>query len=144
MNQKIDYIVYSDGGSRGNPGPAAYGFLVYDKNKKKIYQEGKVIGTATNNQAEYTGVLKALEYFNTKNTSYQNANIQFFLDSRLVVEQLSGNFKIKNDSLKKLFLQIKELTQKLEASIQYTHIRREFNKQADKLVNLALDQENPL
>src|SRR3989344_1320033 len=126
MNQKIDYIVYSDGGSRGNPGSAAYGFLVYDKNKKKIYQEGKVIGTATNNQAEYTGVLKALEYFNAKNTSYQNANIQFFLDSRLVVEQLSGNFKVKNNELKQIFLQIKNLSQEIGASIKYSHIRREF------------------
>lgn len=140
MNSQIDYIVYSDGGARGNPGPAAYGFVVYDKNKKKIYQEGKIIGTATNNQAEYTGVLKALEYFNTKNTSYQNANIQFFLDSSLVVEQLSGNFKIKNEDLKKLFLRILELTQKLGVSTQYSHVKREFNKQADTLVNIALDQ----
>lgn len=140
MNPKCEYIVYSDGGARGNPGPAAYAFLIYDKNMKKIYQEGKTIGVATNNQAEYTGVLKALEYFNAKNTNYQDANIQFFLDSSLVVEQLSGNFKIKNNNLKKLFLRILELSQKLGATINYAHVKREFNKQADQLVNLTLDQ----
>lgn len=140
MNRKIDYIVYSDGGARGNPGKAAYGFIIYSDDHQTIHSEGKFIGIATNNFAEYTGVLKALEYL-SKNIRSKCANVHFYLDSKLVVEQLNGNYKIKNETLKNLFQQTKLYELKLDAKINYFHVPREQNKEADRLVNNALDRE---
>lgn len=136
MKKDVDLIIYSDGGSRGNPGNSAYGFVVYD-NKNIIYKTGKKIGVATNNVAEYCGVIFALEWV-LENYKSKKIKIYFFLDSQLVVSQLKGIYKIKNENIKKLVDKVKDLTQ--DISITYTLIPREKNKEADELVNLALDE----
>ncbi len=129
-------IVHSDGGSRGNPGPAAYGFVVSNKNSEHMYEECGYIGETTNNVAEYTGVLKALEWIE-KNTNPKT--VQVILDSELVARQLSGIYKIKNENLKTYFGLIKQLERKIGPLITYTSVPRTQNKKADMLVNKALD-----
>lgn len=129
--------VFTDGGSRGNPGQASYGFVILDEKGKLIYEEGKYIGVTTNNVAEYSGVLEALKYVK-KNLAHEALSIELFADSRLVVEQLSGRFKVKSPHLKPMIEQIKILAFEF-GGISYTHIPREKNFRADCLVNLALD-----
>lgn len=130
--------IYGDGGSRGNPGEASYGFVVLD-GKTVIYSEGKRIGIATNNVAEYSAVLAALNYLSTSKLEYEVVN--FFLDSELVVHQLNGKWKIKNEVLRGYFFKIKELQRDLQKKFTYTAVPREQNKLADEQVNLALDNK---
>ena len=129
-------IIYTDGASRGNPGPASYGFLIKDSQGKIIFEEGEYLGITTNNFAEYSAVLNALEYV-FKNFKKNPMEISFYMDSKLVVEQLSGRFKIKSLNLIPLILKIKQLEENLK--VTYQHVRREFNKEADFLANQALD-----
>jgi len=140
MTDEANFKVFSDGGSRGNPGQAAYGFVIYDHEENVVYQEGKRIGIATNNVAEYMGVLKALEYL-SKNTQKEVGSIACFMDSMLVAQQLSGNWKIKNEHLRDLYYSVKNI-EDLFPHVTYTAIRREHNKKADSLVNQALDAED--
>lgn len=141
-----EYIIYTDGGSRGNPGPAAYGFVIY-KNGELLFEEGKRIGEATNNVAEYTAVIAALKYVLSSKYPFgvaqgkQALSIQFFMDSKLVAEQLSGRWKVKNETLRNLYFTIKELEQKIGTEIVYEHVGRAKNLEADRLVNFALDSE---
>lgn len=126
--------IFTDGGSRGNPGPAAYGFVA--KNKDKTLIKGfSTIGIATNNTAEYTAVIEALKKLSK---THKDEDLDFFLDSQLVVSQLTGKYKIKNESIKILVTEVKKLEKNFK-KISYTHIPREQNKEADALVNLALD-----
>lgn len=129
-------VIFTDGASRGNPGLASYGFTISDEKGKLVYEEGKYIGVTTNNVAEYTAVLEAFKYLKKKYEEKLQVNL--FADSRLVVEQLSGRFKIKNPNLKILFDQIKILEMEI-GSVSYTHIPREKNLKADSLANKALD-----
>lgn len=138
MPQEPELIIYCDGGARGNPGPAAYGFVIYNSTGKKIYEEGKFIGATTNNVAEYSAIHEALKYVFANNKVSQ---INFFLDSKLAVEQLSGRWKIKNENLRNFYFSIKSLEQKIGANFSYSHVPRERNKEADFLVNKALDSE---
>lgn len=126
--------IFTDGGSRGNPGQAAYGFVI--KTDGKIIKRGfGAIGIATNNTAEYTAVIEALKLLESENTKDE---LNFFIDSLLVVSQLSGKFKVKNAAIRDLVVKVKELETSFK-KITYTHIPREQNKEADALVNLALD-----
>ena len=135
---KDTYIIHTDGGARGNPGPAAVGVVIH-KNGTLLHQFGLAIGETTNNVAEYRGVIEALKYFRTltKNTNHE---LLFILDSMLVVNQLNGIFKIKEPHLRELHLQIKLLEQEVGGVIRYTTVPREQNRQADFLVNKALDE----
>ena len=133
----MKYILFTDGASRGNPGPASYGFIIKDENGVILHEEGKCIGTNTNNVAEYTAVLKALEYTSTHLHTW--AELDFFMDSLLVAQQLSGVYKIKNPVLFELAQKIKEL-EKLFKAVTYTHVPRAQNFIADKLANRALDE----
>lgn len=137
MIDKPDYIAHADGGSRGNPGEAAYGFVVFDGKMNKLYEEGKKIGVNTNNVAEYKGVVGALQWID-KNLP-KNLRIQFYLDSLLVVSQLEGIWKIKNENLRNLFFTAKTLEDKIGGQIHYHQVPREKNAHADRMVNLALD-----
>lgn len=132
--------VFCDGGARGNPGPAAGAFVLKDNKGKILYQKGKFFGHATNNQAEYRAVILALDWL-VKNQSAikgQPVIINFSLDSRLVVNQLNGRFKIKNQGLQQLAIKVKELEKELDIKIFYHFVRREKNKEADKLLNHVL------
>lgn len=132
-------IVYTDGASRGNPGLASYGFAIFDETNKLLFEEGKCIGITTNNVAEYMAVLESL---NKIIQSFKNdlpIEINYFADSKLVVEQLSGRYKVKSVHLKEIIVQIKDL-QKGLGKITFNHIFREKNKHADRLANEALDR----
>ncbi len=129
--------IWTDGGSRGNPGPAAIG-IVIDKNGQKQARIGKCIGKTTNNIAEYTAVLEALKYIEE---NIGRSMVEFFIDSELVVKQLNGEYKVRDEKLKPLFLLIREKFINLGGQIKYTHVRREHNREADGLVNQALDSK---
>jgi ribonuclease HI len=127
--------LYTDGGSRGNPGPAAYGFLIYEGDEE-VYSEGKKLGTATNNVAEYTAVIEGL-----KKCRGLGDKVDVFSDSELVMRQLSGRYKVKKEHLKPLFHSVKQLENEFFKEVSYTHRKREHPMQilADALVNEALD-----
>lgn len=126
---------YSDGGSRNNPGHAAWGFVVLEDGKI-IHKEGGYMGIATNNIAEYTGLISALTWLETNK---KDETIDFFLDSNLIVSQLNGLFKVKNAAIRELVLKVRGLEPSFK-KISYTHIPREKNAVADALVNEALDK----
>ena len=126
--------IYCDGGSRGNPGKAAFGFVVKEDGKN-VKEACGYIGIATNNFAEYTAIIEALSW--AKN-AYKGADLEVFLDSKLAAFQLSGLYKIKNANIRNLVFKIKELEPSFNKVI-YRHIPREQNKEADAQVNKALD-----
>jgi mutator protein MutT len=127
-------ILYSDGGSRGNPGPSASGFVVMDSNQSVIHQGGMYLGITTNNQAEYHGVRLGLE----KALEMGAKTIDFRLDSLLVVNQLNGIYTIKNKELWPINERIKELATQFE-KVTFSHVKREFNQLADGMVNKILN-----
>ncbi len=134
--------IYCDGGSRGNPGPAASAFVVFDSNNDLLYQRGFFLGTATNNQAEYQAVIFALQWL-AKQIPNPKSQIPiiFYLDSELVVNQINGLYKVKDPNLKIKFLEIKKLIANCQLLIaNFVHVPREQNKSADLLVNQTLDQ----
>lgn len=128
--------VHTDGGARGNPGPAAVGVVIEDVSSGSMIAEfGKYIGETTNNVAEYMAVCEALRSSKGKGAT----EINFFLDSVLVVNQLNGNFKVKDTKLRELLLQVRILEQELGVTVAYHVVPREQNRRADFLVNQALD-----
>jgi len=127
-------IIYSDGGSRGNPGPSASGFVIMDQNENVIHEGGVYLGITTNNQAEYHGVRLGLE----KALELGARTIDFRIDSLLVVNQMKGVYKIKNRDLWPINERIRELIGKFD-KVTFTHVRREFNQLADGMVNKVLN-----
>lgn len=134
----MDLIVYTDGASRGNPGEASYGYIIYARGGEILRQEGKVLGITTNNVAEYTGVLAAFEYINKKWGDVPDLKIELRADSRLVIEQMAGRFKIKSPHLIEIFKKIKRIEANL-SNVIYKHVPRAENFIADRLANQALD-----
>lgn len=130
-------LINCDGGAKGNPGPAAAAFVV-KKGSKKIYSESVFIGEATNNVAEYRGVIAALSWINQNREDIGDLPVIFFLDSQLITNQLLGVFKIKNPTLKKLLEQAKLLEIRSQKNISYKLIPRERNGDADFLVKQTL------
>jgi formyltetrahydrofolate-dependent phosphoribosylglycinamide formyltransferase len=136
----VDTItIFTDGGSRGNPGPAAGAFVLFDEDKNQLCAEAKFISNATNNIAEYTGLLNALE----KALTLGAKKIKIFSDSELMVKQINGDYKVKNEGLREFYEQCFALLTKFQ-SWQMTHVYREKNKFADKLVNKALDAKKDI
>lgn len=129
--------IYTDGGSRGNPGPAATGVVIIFPDGT-IKKTGSFLGNTTNNVAEYSAVKEAYEYL-LNNYSVINEELYFYLDSLLVASQLSGLYKIKDSTLFKLASAIKSLEKNFQKQPRYAHIPREKNKDADALVNQVLD-----
>ncbi len=136
----MEILINTDGGARGNPGPAASAFVATDTSGNLHQKRGKYLGVATNNFAEYQGVVLALEWVKEL-VGERIDKIQFFLDSNLVVNQLNGNFKVKEGSLQKLFALVKQLEREVGVPISYSFVRRERNVEADKLVNETLDKQ---
>lgn len=154
---KKSLLVHTDGGARGNPGPAAVGVYITDEVGRELVKFGKTTGEMTNNQAEYQAVIEALEWikdnirFNLTARYKKNANlsgeldVKFFLDSSLVVNQLNGLFKIKENHLRDLIIQVRQKEQEIGGNVSYQFVNRDKNKTADFLVNQALDSSlNPL
>ena len=129
------YQANVDGGSRGNPGPAAYGVVVRDARGEVVARLKKYIGNSTNNVAEYFGLIAALDY--AQNHGIRALRIES--DSELMVKQLRGQYKVKSEELKPLFERAKKMSQTFE-SFRISHVYREQNKEADALVNQALDE----
>ena len=126
--------IYTDGGSRGNPGPAAGAFVILDEHNKQIFAGAKFLTKATNNIAEYTGLVASLE----KAVSLKAENIKIFSDSELMVKQLNGQYKVKNEGLRELFCDANELLENFK-DWKITHVRREKNEKADELANRCID-----
>ncbi len=133
----MKFITYTDGGARGNPGPAGIGIVIQDEKGDVVYEKGKYIGEATNNVAEYTALYEAIK----KAVALGAIELVCHLDSELAVKQLKGEYKVKNEELAKLYIKIFNLTRDLR-KVEYKHVYREKNKQADSLVNQALDKQN--
>jgi len=138
-------IIFTDGGARGNPGPAACGVVIKNEKEEIILETSRYIGNATNNQAEYEALIlalqKAVEIFDKAENSVKN--IECNLDSELVVKQLNREYKIKNEGLKPLFIKVSNLIPAFD-SVKFIHIPREKNKMADKLVNKELDDREKI
>jgi ribonuclease HI len=132
-----ELIIYTDGGSRGNPGPSASGFVIFDSQERVLMEGGKYLGITTNNQAEYQAVKLALE----KALEVGGKRLSFRMDSQLVANQLNGVYQIRNRDLWPIHANIRELSKKFE-KVTFTHVRREFNKDADAMVNKILDQQS--
>jgi len=136
------YIIYTDGGSRGNPGPAAIGFVIEEEGGTLKKEYGEYIGRATNNEAEYRAVifaLKKLKQLIGKSALWE-AKVTVHADSELLVKQINGHYKIMEPEIQRLFLELWNL--KLDfGDIKFRHIRRERNRTADRMVNAALDKE---
>lgn len=124
-----------DGGSRGNPGPAAYGIVIRDGRGEVVARLKKYIGQNTNNVAEYFGLIAALDYAQTRGIRA----LRVESDSELMVKQMRGQYKVKSADLKPLFERAKKMSQTLE-SFRIDHVYREQNREADALVNQALDE----
>jgi mutator protein MutT len=127
-------IIYSDGGSRGNPGPSASGFVVMSRQEHVIHEGGMYLGITTNNQAEYHGVRLGLE----KALEMGARTVDFRIDSLLVVNQMNGIYTIKNRELWPIHERIQELVKKFD-KVTFTHVKREFNQLADGMVNKILN-----
>lgn len=128
-------IIYTDGGARGNPGPGGIGVVIYDVNKKKLAEVSEFIGQSTNNQAEYKAVIAAMK----KAKELRGQELDFYLDSELIVKQLKREYKVKNRELAPLFLQIYNLEMGFK-KVSFQHVPREMNKEADALANKAMDK----
>jgi ribonuclease HI len=124
----------TDGGARGNPGPAAYGYVLEADDGTVLAAHGETIGTATNNVAEYRALVAGLE----KAHELQVDEVEVVSDSELLVKQMRGEYKVKNEALRELSIQAARLARQI-GSVTYTAVRREHNELADRLVNEALD-----
>lgn len=127
-------IIYTDGGARGNPGPAATGVVIKDETGKTLEAFGEYLGEQTNNYAEYMALISGLK----KAKEIHADEVECLVDSKLVCEQLKGNWKVKEPTLQKLFVQAYNLASEFK-KVAYTHVRRENNKEADTEVNKVLD-----
>lgn len=138
----MHFTLYADGGSRGNPGPAGAGAVVFDQSGKRVLEVAEYLGVATNNIAEYEAVLRGLTmlrdlypegYFATFPVSVK-------MDSKLVIEQLKGAYKVKHPNLIPRYLELKNLIARSFPNIEYIHVPRAQNADADALANQAMDK----
>jgi ribonuclease HI len=128
-------VAYIDGGARGNPGPAGYGVRIEDEMGELITEFSGFLGSATNNVAEYNGLLAALRYAR----EHGHRKVRIKSDSELLVKQMRGEYRVKNAGLQPLFQQARTLAEDFDRVV-YEHVRREQNKDADRLANVAMDE----
>lgn len=126
---------YIDGGARGNPGPAGYGVRIESADGRLLAELHGGLGIATNNVAEYNGLLAALQWA----VDHNESELHVRADSELLVRQMRGEYKVKNPGLKPLYIRARLLVMELDAVV-FEHIRRELNKEADRLSNLGMDE----
>lgn len=129
-------VINTDGGARGNPGPAGIGVMIKSETGEQLYAFGGYIGETTNNVAEYSALIKALE----EAQHLGGTSLRINMDSELIVKQMTGVYKIKEPTLQELAAKALKLLKHFEA-FSFVHVRREFNKEADALVNKALDAQ---
>ncbi len=126
--------LYTDGGARGNPGPAAFAYVLEAEDGTVLAAHGEKIGDATNNVAEYSGLIAGL----AKAVELHVGEIEVVSDSELMVKQMRGEYRVKNEALRGLSLEAARLARRLE-NVEYRHVKRAHNELADRLVNEALD-----
>jgi ribonuclease HI len=129
--------IYVDGGARGNPGPAAIGFVVYDAEGRELHREGEYIGIATNNIAEYRALLSALRWVR-RSIGFKD-EVHIHSDSDLVVRQMSDHYRVKSENLKPLHREAREIFDRLKRG-RIGHVGRSHNRIADGIVNEVLDE----
>jgi ribonuclease HI len=127
-------VAYIDGGARGNPGPAGYGVRIETADGTLVHELHGGLGIATNNVAEYNGLLAALQWA----VDHRHNNVQIRADSELLVKQMRGEYKVKNAGLQPLHARARLLVAQLD-HVRFEHVRRERNKEADRLSNLGMD-----
>jgi ribonuclease HI len=127
--------LFTDGGARGNPGPAAFGYVLEAEDKTVLDARGEAIGVATNNVAEYRALVAGLG----KAVELAVPELEVVSDSELLVKQMRGEYKVKNAALRELSLEAARLASRLR-TVEYRHVAREHNELADRLVNEALDR----
>jgi ribonuclease HI len=128
-------IIYTDGASRGNPGPASIGVWFTDLNSEPLFELGEKLGMQTNNFAEYTAVIRGLQFALDQGVT----EVTLRSDSELMVKQVTGLYKVKSAVIVPLHTQVRGLVKKFKV-VKFEHVRREFNKEADRIANEALDQ----
>lgn len=131
----MTYTLYTDGGARGNPGPGGAGAVITNEDNKVVYEASKYLGVCTNNEAEYLALILGL----TAAAEKKLTKLTCYLDSELVVRQLNGQYKVKNDRLKKLFDAVLALKFQF-TTLTFVHVVRSKNARADELVNEAIDK----
>lgn len=125
---------YFDGGARSNPGPAGYGVYIVDDAGNVLAELSGSLGITTNNVAEYTGLIAALQWA----VDHDVTALSIKGDSLLIIEQMRGNYKVKNEGLKPLHMKARMLVMQI-GNVSFEHVRREFNKEADRLSNVGMD-----
>ncbi|MFZ1881204.1 MAG: ribonuclease HI family protein [Gaiellaceae bacterium] len=126
--------LFTDGGARGNPGPAAYGYVLEAEDGTVLASHGEYIGQATNNVAEYNGLVAGLR----KALELQVPDVEVVSDSELMVKQMRGEYRVKNAALRELYAEADRLARRV-GNVEYRHVKRAHNEEADRLVNAALD-----
>lgn len=132
--------IFTDGGARGNPGPAGIGIWAQLEGKT-VFEHSEYVGEDTNNVAEYLGLIRSIELLLPHLENHNYDKVEWYLDSKLIIEQVQKNWKIKQDHLRKLAEQAWTLLEKLSIPYSLTHVPRAQNKEADTLVNKAVDAE---
>lgn len=135
----MSLTIHTDGGSLNNPGQAAIGFLIHQQGVL-VHSHSEAIGIASNNVAEYTALIRALEYVNVHKNSFSSPvdMVEIVADSELMVKQMQGKYRVKNADLKPLFTRASELAEQTEVPVSFRHVLRHENSDADRLVKQAL------
>jgi ribonuclease HI len=138
----MHFTLYADGGARGNPGPAGAGAVVFDNLGKRVVEVSDYLGIATNNIAEYEAIIRGLKkLIDTYSPEVIHATpLAIRMDSKLVIEQLKGNYKVKHPNLVPRYLEVKNLLARSFGTVTFEHVYRESNKDADALANRAMDK----
>ena len=134
--------VYTDGGSRGNPGPSGFGVVVSDDNNRPITQISKYIGVATNNESEYSALVEALSWLRDNVSTLDITDVVFYADSQLLVRQMQGKYKVKAPNIIPLYTKASTILKSLNISYNFRDIPRDQNSLADELANQAMDRKS--
>lgn len=135
FSHQEDAVLYFDGGSRGNPGPAAYGYVLERPDGETLAADGHAIGIATNNVAEYRGIIAGMRHASELGIR----QLRVFGDSKLVIEQIKGKWRVRAEGLRALHREASELARAFD-SVTFEHVRRTGNVEADRLANVAMDE----
>lgn len=131
--------IHTDGGSRGNPGKSGCGVVVYGDKHDIIFQQSQYLGIKTNNEAEYFGLLNALNWLTSNQANYQIDQVTIYMDSELIVRQMEGSYKVKAPNLKSHFQNASQIVSQLPFPVSFSHVLRHKNQLADQLANSAMD-----
>ena len=134
-----EVVIYTDGGARGNPGPAGAGAVVIEEGRD-VATVSKFLGVQTNNWAEYEALILALEAAHRHVENLREKSVAVNMDSELVVKQMRGEYRVKDRGLKLQHARVRALLEKHFGSVSFSHVRREYNERADELANHAMDR----